>query len=194
LSHDSRYDHEVRGCAFVFIVATECARDATTEEPHPHHQSNVAGSVANCSSLVWYPGVTETIAPRHTLELGFVDQMGDGFRPVDICLVIDEKSMLRQSDFDVVVQGLARTKSVTWRGTVSPGKHHLRIHLSFRTDKARFEVKSTHEIDVQEDGRITAVAFAKAERDEALPVVQWHATNSADAAADANASASTAPP
>lgn len=99
---------------------------ASKEEARTAHDEEVA--YVQCLSKDWYPGVTDPKAPRVNVVIQYVDQTTK-YRPKDVCLTIDGRPLLSTIDRAAVIPRLERREGLTWRGTVSPGKHDLGVHV-----------------------------------------------------------------
>jgi hypothetical protein len=58
----------------------------------------------------------------------YVDQTTK-YHPKDMCMAIDGRPLLSTLDRAAVIPRLERREGMTWRGTVSPGKHELGVHV-----------------------------------------------------------------
>jgi hypothetical protein len=110
---------------------------------------------ATCLGKAWYPGVTEKNAPRTTIVFELDDKSPKTFVPEDMCILVDDKAMLTNEHRNVVLPRLR--EGVTWRGTLSPGKHT--IELRYRTTSPGREprdIASSHVFEIAEEMTIEA--------------------------------------
>ncbi len=117
----------------LLIAVSVCilASCGSKNEARAAHDEEVA--YVHCLSKDWYPGVTDPKAPRVQLVIQYVDKTTN-YRPKDMCMTIDGRPLLSTLDRAAVIPRLEKREGMTGRGTVSPGKHDLGVHVRSSTE------------------------------------------------------------
>lgn len=121
------------------LFALVLAAAACGGSPKNAHDADV--EYGQCLKKDWYPGVTDPHAPRVHVTVVYRDQTAK-FRPKDVCLSVDGRPLLSTVDRATVIPRLELREPMTWKGTLSPGKHELAAHLrsSVEADGASHDV------------------------------------------------------
>jgi hypothetical protein len=107
--------------AALLVVVSGCSNPSKTA--HDEHVDYV-----DCLKKDWYPGVTDPKQPRVHVTVQYEDHT-TAYKPKDMCMSIDGRPLLSTVDRAAVIPRLEKKEPMTWKGTVSPGKHELGSHL-----------------------------------------------------------------
>jgi hypothetical protein len=110
---------------------------------------------ATCLGKKWYPGITDKNAPRTTVVFELDDRSPKSWSPEDLCLLVDDQAMLTNEHRNVVLPRLR--DAVTWRGTLSPGKHTLEVRYRTTTPgREPRDIASSHVFEISGETTIEA--------------------------------------
>jgi len=126
----------------LFALALSCA---PAQSPSP---------AATCVTHTWYAGASDPNA--HELVLNYFDKTDSKIEPTDICLLLDDKTLLTSEHRNVIVPRLPLREAITWRGRVAPGKHTVAIFVRVRDAHKPRDVSATRALEIQGDTTLDA--------------------------------------
>jgi len=117
------------------------------------------------------------VGPPGTIALSFEDALGDVFVLEEIELSVDGKIAVACGEKGGALD--ARSPFTLWRGSAGPGEHELALRLVYRgkgygifsyLSGYKFEVKSSHTVDLPPAGLVAVYATAYERGDLTTPI------------------------